>query len=65
MTSRERVLRTFRFEKTDRVPFEGDTPFVIGVKHKSEQADDPRIYNPRIDEDLSRLILKCLEKDVE
>jgi len=37
---------------TGRVPFEGDTPFTIGVKHKSE-----------IPQDLGRLVLKCLEKD--
>ncbi|MFC2142732.1 tetratricopeptide repeat protein, partial [Acidobacteriota bacterium] len=46
-----------------RVPFEGDTPFSIGVKHKSEEPKDPIKYNSRIPEDLSRVILKCLEKD--
>jgi serine/threonine-protein kinase len=48
-----------------RVPFEGDTPFSIGVKHKSEEPEDPIKYNSRIPEDLSRVILKCLEKDKE
>jgi eukaryotic-like serine/threonine-protein kinase len=50
---------------TGRVPFEGDTPFTIGVKHKSEAPQDPRQLNAQIPEDLSRLILKCLEKDRE
>ena len=50
---------------TGRVPFEGDTPFVIGVKHKSEMPRDPREINPQVPEDLSRIILRCLEKDKE
>jgi len=48
---------------TGRVPFEGDTPFTIGVKHKSETPKDPREINAQIPEDISRVILKCLEKD--
>jgi serine/threonine protein kinase/Tfp pilus assembly protein PilF len=50
---------------TGRVPFEGDTPFTIGVKHKSEIPKDPRELNAQIPQDLSRLIFKCLEKDKE
>jgi tetratricopeptide (TPR) repeat protein len=48
---------------TGRVPFEGDTPFTVGVKHKSELPKDPRELNAQIPPDLNRLILKCLEKD--
>jgi serine/threonine protein kinase/lipopolysaccharide biosynthesis regulator YciM len=48
---------------TGRVPFEGDTPFIIGVKHKSEEPKDPKELNAQIPEDLSRVILKCMEKD--
>ena len=50
---------------TGRAPFEGDTPFSIANKHKSEIARDPRELNPQITLDLSRLILKCLEKEKE
>jgi len=50
---------------TGRVPFEGDTPFTIGVKHKSEPPQDPRALNAQLPEDLDRLILRCLEKDKE
>jgi serine/threonine protein kinase/tetratricopeptide (TPR) repeat protein len=50
---------------TGRVPFEGDTPFTIGVKHKSEIPRNPKEFNAQIPEDLSRLILRCLEKDKE
>jgi len=48
---------------TGRVPFEGDTPFTVGVKHKSEMPKDPRDINAQIPEDLNQLILRCLEKD--
>ena len=45
------------------VPFEGDTPFTIGVKHKSEVPRPPKELNAQIPEDLNRVILRCLEKD--
>jgi len=48
---------------TGRVPFEGDTPFTVGVKHKSEKPQDPKQLNPNLPDDLSQVILKCLEKD--
>ncbi len=50
---------------TGRVPFEGDTPLSIAYKHKHENPQDPRKINAQVPEDLSRLILKCLEKDKE
>ena len=48
---------------TGRVPFKGDTPFTVGIKHKSEMPKNPRDLNAQIPEDLGRLILKCLAKD--
>jgi serine/threonine protein kinase/tetratricopeptide (TPR) repeat protein len=48
---------------TGRVPFEGDTPLSIAMKHKGENPVDPRTLNSSIPESLSALILKCLEKD--
>jgi serine/threonine-protein kinase len=50
---------------TGQVPFEGDTPFTIGMKHKGEEPKDPKELNAQIPEDLSRLILRCMEKDRE
>jgi serine/threonine protein kinase/Flp pilus assembly protein TadD len=50
---------------TGQVPFEGDTPFTIGVKQKSEEPRNPKQLNSQIPEDLSRLILRCMEKDKE
>jgi len=48
---------------TGRAPFEGDTPFIVGVKQKSETPKNPKLLNPNIPGDLSGVILKCLEKD--
>jgi serine/threonine protein kinase/tetratricopeptide (TPR) repeat protein len=48
---------------TGQVPFEGDTPFTIGVKHKSEPPRPPKELNEQIPDELNRVILKCLEKD--
>jgi serine/threonine-protein kinase len=48
---------------TGELPFIGDTPLAVAMKHKTEAAPDPRALNRQIPEGLSRLILKCLEKD--
>ncbi|MCX6577171.1 MAG: serine/threonine protein kinase [Candidatus Aminicenantes bacterium] len=48
---------------TGKVPFEGDTPLSIALKHKTELPPDPRKLNSQIPEDLNSLVLKCLEKD--
>jgi serine/threonine protein kinase/Tfp pilus assembly protein PilF len=48
---------------TGRVPFEGDTPLSVAVKQKTEAPEDPRKLNSQIPEDLSNVILRCLEKD--
>jgi serine/threonine protein kinase/Tfp pilus assembly protein PilF len=50
---------------TGKVPFEGDTPFTIGVKQKSEMPQNPKELNTQISDDLNRLILRCLEKEKE
>jgi len=48
---------------TGRVPFEGDTPFTIGIKQKSEIPKEPGELNSQVPSDLSKVIMKCLEKD--
>jgi serine/threonine protein kinase/Tfp pilus assembly protein PilF len=50
---------------TGRVPFEGDTPFTIGMKHKGEKPQNPKELNTQISNDFNRLILRCLEKEKE
>lgn len=48
---------------TGRLPFEGDTPLSIAVKQKTEKPPDPRDLNPKISEDLGRVILRCMAKE--
>jgi serine/threonine protein kinase len=50
---------------TGRVPFEGETPFSIANKQKSEPPPDPRKLNPQIPAELDRVILRSLEKAKE
>jgi serine/threonine-protein kinase len=50
---------------TGRVPFEGDTPFTIGMKHKGETPKKPKELNTQISDDLNHVILRCLEKEKE
>jgi serine/threonine-protein kinase len=50
---------------TGTVPFEGETAFAIGLKQKGEPPENPKRLNLQIPDNLSRLILKGLEKDRE
>ena len=48
---------------TSQVPFIGETALSIAMKHKGEIPKNPKQFNPHIPDDLSGVILKCLEKD--
>jgi serine/threonine protein kinase/Flp pilus assembly protein TadD len=50
---------------TGQVPFDGDSSISIAVKHKTEIPPIPGELNAQIPEELSLLILKCLEKNPE
>ncbi|MCX6570076.1 MAG: protein kinase [Candidatus Aminicenantes bacterium] len=50
---------------TGRVPFQGETPLSIVLKHRSEPPVDPQTINAQLSEGMSRVILKCLEKSRE
>ncbi len=50
---------------TGMVPFGGETPLSIAMKHKSEIPKNPKEINAQLPEGLCRLILRCLEKDKE
>ncbi len=50
---------------TGNVPFKGDSAFSVALKHKSKLPQYPKKLNPNISEDLSRLILICMEKERE
>jgi serine/threonine protein kinase/tetratricopeptide (TPR) repeat protein len=48
-----------------RLPFEGETPLAVAMKHKGEAVKSPKEFNPQIPESLNRVILTCLEKEKE
>ncbi len=48
---------------TGQLPFKGDSILSVALKHRTEQPRDPRLFNPQCPEELSRLILGCLEKE--
>lgn len=48
---------------TGQLPIEGETPLSIAMKHKGEVPKAPRLLHTQFPEDLSRVILRCLEKD--
>jgi serine/threonine protein kinase/tetratricopeptide (TPR) repeat protein len=50
---------------TGRVPFEGQTPFSVATKQKTEPPPDPATFNSQLPEGLDRLILRCMEKPPE
>ncbi len=50
---------------TGQVPFEGETPLSIAMKHKNQAPRDPKEINAQISDDISSVILKCMEKDRE
>ncbi len=50
---------------TGKVPFTGDTPISITIKHIEEIPKSPKTLAPQIPDVLSQLIMKCLEKNKE
>ncbi len=50
---------------TGEVPFKGDTALSVALKHKTQLPQSPGKLNPQVSENLSRLILICLEKERE
>jgi len=48
---------------TGRVPFAGETPLAVLIKHKQEPPQNPQESNPLVSEAVTRIILKCLAKD--
>ena len=48
---------------TGTVPFEGDTPITVAIKHLREDAPEPKTINANIPDDMNKVVLKCLEKD--
>jgi serine/threonine protein kinase len=48
-----------------KVPFEGETPLSIAMKHKTEKPKDVREINPQVPPGLAAIISKCMEKSRE
>lgn len=48
---------------TGRVPYEGDTPISVAVKHVREKLTPPTRYNPSIPPLLEAAVVKALEKN--
>jgi len=48
---------------TGSLPFEGDSPLAVVLKHVNNAPPLPRSKNPRIDPTVAAIITKCIEKD--
>jgi serine/threonine protein kinase len=48
---------------TGSLPFEGDSPLAVVLKHVNNAPPLPRSKNPRIDPRVAAIITRCLEKD--
>ena len=48
-----------------KVPFEGETPLSVAMKHKTEKARNVREINPQVPPDLAAIIVRCMEKSPE
>jgi len=48
---------------TGKQPFEGESSLSIALKHKTEPTPNPSETNEQIPGDLSRIIMRCMEKD--
>ncbi len=48
---------------TGSLPFEGDSPLAVVLKHVQEKPPAPQTVNPRIDPKIASIVLKCMEKD--
>jgi eukaryotic-like serine/threonine-protein kinase len=47
---------------TGTLPFEGDSPLAVVLKHVQEKPPSPQTRNPKIDPKLSAIILRCMQK---
>jgi serine/threonine-protein kinase len=50
---------------TGQVPFEGESPVAVALKHIREAAVPPRELNPRVPPSAERVVMKAMVKEVE
>ncbi|MCK8486141.1 Stk1 family PASTA domain-containing Ser/Thr kinase [Paenibacillus sp. MBLB2552] len=48
---------------TGRLPFLGESPISVALKHLQEQFDEPRLVNPMIPQSVENIILKSMRKN--
>ncbi len=48
---------------TGRVPFSGDTPITVALKHLKEELVPPSFINKNVSESLESIVIKSLQKD--
>ena len=48
---------------TGRLPFEGDAPITIALKHIQDNPEPPSKYNPSISKELESIIIKLMQKE--
>ncbi len=48
---------------TGKLPFQGDTPISVALKHVNDEAPAPRTINPNIPPALEAVIIKTMQKD--
>ncbi|MGH9366685.1 MAG: protein kinase domain-containing protein, partial [Thermoanaerobaculia bacterium] len=44
------------------LPFEGDSPLAVVLKHVQEKPPSPQTKNPKIDPKVAVIVLKCMQK---
>ena len=49
---------------TGRLPFEGESPIAVALKHIQEEPVRPSELNPRIPKSIEDIVLKCMHKEV-
>ena len=48
---------------TGQVPFDGETPVAVAMKHVQEPLPSPRAINPAVSENMEKMIVKCTQKN--
>jgi serine/threonine-protein kinase len=48
---------------TGALPFEGDSPLAVVLKHVQERPPSPQTKNPKIDPKVAAIVLTCMQKD--
>ncbi len=50
---------------TGKLPFDGETPVTVAMKHLEEKPTPPSEINPQISQEIEALILKAMQKDTK